>query len=87
MSNDGFFIADEDMKLRGFGDILGFRQSGIKDFKIADPVIHQKLFKIAEDDIKKIEKDEINFKKYNFLIKLFDKAEIITNSNKEIKMD
>ena len=33
-STNGFFIAEEDMKLRGFGDILGFQQSGIKDFKI-----------------------------------------------------
>jgi len=80
-SNDGFFIADEDMKLRGFGDILGFRQSGIKEFKIADPIIHENLFKIAENDIKKIEKNENNFKKYELLIKLFDKAEIVYNYN------
>jgi len=85
MSNDGFFIADEDMKLRGFGDILGFRQSGVKDFKIADPVLHEKLFKIAEDDIKEIEKDENNFKRYDFLIKLFDKAEIINNNYMKVK--
>ena len=52
-SNDGFFIAEEDMKLRGFGDILGYQQSGIKDFKLADPIQHQDLFKIAEEDIKK----------------------------------
>ena len=54
-SNDGFFIAEEDMKLRGFGDILGYQQSGIKDFKLADPIQHQDLFKIAEEDIKSIE--------------------------------
>ena len=46
-SNDGFFIAEEDMKLRGFGDILGYQQSGIKDFKLADPIQHEDLFKIA----------------------------------------
>ena len=80
-SNDGFFIADEDMKLRGFGDILGFRQSGIKEFKIADPIIHENLFKIAENDIKEIEKNENNFKKFELLIKLFDKAEIVYNYN------
>jgi len=76
-SNDGFFIAEEDMKLRGFGDILGYQQSGIKDFKLADPVLHEDLFKIAEQNIKDIENDEINFKKYDFLLKLFDKADII----------
>ena len=76
-SNDGFLIAEEDMKLRGFGDVLGFQQSGLKDFKIADPVHHETLFKIAEDNIKEIEMDVRNFKKYNFLLKMFDKADII----------
>ena len=80
-SNDGFFIADEDMKLRGFGDVLGYKQSGIKDFKLADPIQHQNLFKIAEKDIKDIEENEKNFKKYNFLLKLFDKADIINEIN------
>ena len=80
-SNDGFFIAEEDMKLRGFGDILGYQQSGIKDFKLADPIQHQDLFKIAEEDIKSIEYDENNFKKYDFLLKLFDKADIINEIN------
>ena len=80
-SNDGFFIAEEDMKLRGFGDILGYQQSGIKDFKLADPIQHQDLFKIAEEDIKSIEHDENNFKKYDFLLKLFDKANIINEIN------
>ena len=76
-SNDGFFIADEDMKLRGFGDVLGYQQSGIKNFKLADPIHHEDLFKIAEKDIKDIESNENNFKKYDFLIKLFDKADVI----------
>tara|TARA_B110000438_G_scaffold290188_1_gene325626 strand:+ start:1 stop:1326 length:1326 start_codon:yes stop_codon:yes gene_type:complete len=76
-SNDGFLIAEKDMQLRGFGDVLGFRQSGVKDFRLADPVHHEDLFKIAEKNIKDIEKDEKNFKKYDFLIKLFDKADII----------
>ena len=80
-SNDGFFIADEDMKLRGFGDVLGYKQSGIKDFKLADPIQHQDLFRIAERDIKNIEGNEKNFKKYNFLLKLFDKADIINEIN------
>ena len=80
-SNDGFFIAEEDMKLRGFGDILGYQQSGIKDFKLADPIQHEDLFKIAEQNIKDIEHDESNFKKYDFLLKLFDKADIINEIN------
>jgi len=76
-SNDGFFIAEEDMKLRGYGDILGYQQSGVKYFRLADPVKHQDLFELAEKDIKNIENNESSFKKYDFLLKLFDKAEII----------
>ncbi len=80
-SNDGFFIAEEDMKLRGFGDILGYQQSGIKDFRLADPIHHENLFKIAEKNLKVIEADKENFLKYEFLLKLFDKADIINEIN------
>ena len=80
-SNDGFLIAEEDMKLRGFGDVLGYQQSGIKNFKIADPVHHEELFKIAEKNIKEIELNESNFQKYEFIVKLFDRAEIINKIN------
>ena len=76
-SNDGFFIAEEDMKLRGFGDVLGYQQSGIKNFKLADPIHHEDLFKIAESNIKKIEKNKENLNRYNPLLKLFDKANIV----------
>ena len=65
------------MKLRGYGDVLGYQQSGIKYFKLADPIRHKDLFELAEKDIKNIEVDENSFKKYDFLLKLFDKAEII----------
>jgi len=75
-SDDGFFIAEEDLKLRGYGDLIGFQQSGIKNFKFADPVIHYDLFKLAEDYVKNNQK-YVNQKKYSFLLKLFDKAEII----------
>tara|TARA_B100000686_G_scaffold349762_1_gene443908 strand:+ start:332 stop:2392 length:2061 start_codon:yes stop_codon:yes gene_type:complete len=76
-SNDGFFIAEEDMKLRGFGDILGYQQSGLKNFRLADPVHHEDLFILANKNIKDIEKNEHNFYRYKFLLKLFDKADII----------
>ena len=74
-SDDGFFIAEEDLKLRGFGDLTGYQQSGLKNFRFADPVIHDDLFKLAESFILKI--DNINQEKYNFLLKLYDRAEII----------
>tara|TARA_B100001057_G_C22840419_1_gene946859 strand:+ start:44 stop:2101 length:2058 start_codon:yes stop_codon:yes gene_type:complete len=78
-SSDGFFIAEEDMKMRGFGDIIGYQQSGEKFFKIADPIIHSDLFIYAENYLKKIENK--NLDKFNFLIKLHDRAEIIYSKN------
>ena len=78
-SNDGFFIAEEDMKIRGFGDLLGFKQSGIKNFKLADPIKNHDLFILAEQEIKRIEKDEKNLSKYKILMKIYDRAEIIND--------
>jgi ATP-dependent DNA helicase RecG len=75
-SDDGFFIAEEDMKLRGYGDIIGFKQSGEKLFKIADPVHHEKLFILAEKNISELNDEELNNPKYNFLLKLFDKVDL-----------
>ncbi len=76
-TNDGFLLAEKDMRLRGFGDVLGYQQSGIKDFKIADPVHHEELFKIAEVDIKEIESKGDNLNRYDQLLKLYDKVEIL----------
>ena len=78
-SNDGFFIAEEDLKLRGFGDLIGFQQSGEKSFRFADPVVHEDLFRLAEKYVQNI-RGYINHSKYTFLLKLFDKAEIINTS-------
>ena len=75
-SDDGFFIAEEDLKLRGFGDLVGYQQSGLKNFRFADPVTHEELFKLAENYVKK-NSEYINKEKYVFLLKLFDRAEII----------
>ena len=75
-TNNGFEIAEEDLKLRGHGDLLGYQQSGIKNFKFADPIHHKDLFNLAEDKIKK--NDENNIKDYENLLKLYDKAEIFT---------
>ena len=76
-SDDGFFIAEEDMKLRGFGDLTGFQQSGTKTFRFADPLIHKDLFELAEKYILEIENKNINHEDYSFLLKLFDRADII----------
>ena len=42
-SNDGFYIAEQDLKMRGYGDIAGFQQSGSKSYRFADPFVHQDL--------------------------------------------
>lgn len=49
-TNDGFIIAEEDLKLRGFGEILGTKQSGIEEFHFADLIAHADLLSIAKDD-------------------------------------
>ncbi|MHA1539099.1 MAG: ATP-dependent DNA helicase RecG [Alphaproteobacteria bacterium] len=46
-SDDGFHIAEEDLKLRGAGEVLGKRQSGLPNFKIADFAFHHDLIKTA----------------------------------------
>ena len=78
-SNDGFEISEEDMKLRGFGDLLGFKQSGIKNFKLADPIHNEDLFLLAEKEIKRMEYEKADLKKYKPLLKLYDQAEIIND--------
>ena len=78
-NNDGFTISLEDMKLRGFGDLLGFKQSGIKYFRLADPIHHDDLFKLAENEIRRMEKNKESLLKFKPLIKLYDQAEIIND--------
>ena len=78
-SNDGFVISEEDMAIRGFGDILGFKQSGIKNFKLADPIQNKDLFLLAEKEIKRIEKSNEDIRKFKPLIKLYDRADIIND--------
>ncbi len=75
----GFKISEEDMKLRGFGDILGFKQSGVKNFKLADPIHNHNLFLLAEKEIKRIENTKQDISKFKPLIKLYDRADIIND--------
>ncbi len=49
-TNDGFRIAEEDLRLRGAGEILGVRQSGEAVFKVADPERTAKFVAMARDD-------------------------------------
>ena len=70
-SNDGFFISSEDLKLRGPGDLFGFRQSGILEFKIGDIFTDAAILQNASDAasifsdkeiMKKAEYSELNKK-------------------------
>ena len=79
-TNDGFKIAEEDLKIRGYGDILGFKQSGLKKYNLADPIQHEDLFNIAEKEIKKIEKNNVEINNFNKLIKLYDKVAVINET-------
>ncbi len=78
-TSDGFVVSEEDMKLRGFGDILGFKQSGVKIFKLADPIHNIDLFELAEQEIKKMKKNNIYLGKYKTLMKLYDQADVIND--------
>ena len=49
-TDDGFVIAEEDMRLRGAGEVLGTRQSGLPSFRLADLDAHRDLMPVAHDD-------------------------------------
>lgn len=57
-TEDGFYIAEKDLELRGGGEILGTRQSGFTQFKLADMSVHQDLLIKARDDIHNILKQD-----------------------------
>ena len=66
-------------RLRGYGDLLGFKQSGLQTFRLADPVLNEDLFMLAEEEVKKIEKDNQDINNYNSLLKLYDRADILND--------
>jgi len=49
-TEDGFRIAEEDLRLRGAGELLGTRQSGLPEFRFADLAVHGELLAAARDD-------------------------------------
>jgi ATP-dependent DNA helicase RecG len=59
-SNDGFFIAGEDLKLRGPGDIFGIRQSGEMDFKLGDIYQDAAVLKSAAGAVKQLKTVEVD---------------------------
>jgi ATP-dependent DNA helicase RecG len=59
-TTDGFRIAEEDLKLRGEGDVLGVRQSGLPGYRIARSDVHGQLITQARDEALRIMKDNPN---------------------------
>lgn len=62
-SNDGFFIAGEDLKLRGPGDLMGIRQSGIMEFKLADVFSDSAALKEAREAAELLLKEDAMLEK------------------------
>jgi ATP-dependent DNA helicase RecG len=56
-TTDGFRIAEEDLKLRGEGDVLGVRQSGLPGYRVARSDVHAQLIAQARDEALRIMKD------------------------------
>jgi len=76
-SNDGFYISEQDLKLRGFGDIIGYKQSGQKDFIVADPMYHSHLFELAKQETDFYTQANLSLEKFNVLLKFFKKDKIL----------
>lgn len=60
-SNDGFHIANEDLRLRGPGDFFGVRQSGDMDFVMADIYSNSDLLKAASQEVNRLKQDGFDF--------------------------
>lgn len=75
-SDDGFFIAEEDLKMRGSGELLGTKQSGFPEFRIANLMFDSDLLKIAHKNAEVIlHRDpflsEVSSQKFYDLMQLF----------------
>jgi ATP-dependent DNA helicase RecG len=81
-TTDGFRIAEEDLKLRGEGDVLGIRQSGLPGYRIARSDVHGQLITQARDEALRIMKDNPKLKgergeALRCLLYLFERDEAI----------
>jgi len=61
-TEDGFKIAEKDLELRGAGEILGTRQSGLPVFRLAELPVHAELLAAARDDAKLIMDKDLELK-------------------------
>ena len=86
-SNDGFYISEQDFLLRGYGDILGYRQSGEARFKILDIQKDYELLKSAIKYVDKILMDDFNFEKEENQVLKRNVDEFIQNLSENIIMN
>ncbi len=61
-TEDGFRIAEEDLKLRGAGDLLGIKQAGLPQMRLADLAVHTDLLEVARDDARLIVSQDAELK-------------------------
>ncbi|WP_099974900.1 ATP-dependent DNA helicase RecG [Lactobacillus terrae] len=59
-TNDGFVLAEADLRMRGFGNLLGSQQSGLPEFKVANPVNDVNILEIAQREAKEFFEKEQN---------------------------
>lgn len=86
-SNDGFYISEQDFILRGYGDILGYRQSGEARFKILNIQKDYELLKSAIKYVDKILMDDFNFEKEENQVLKRNVDEFIQNLSENIIMN
>ena len=86
-SNDGFYISEQDFLLRGYGDILGYRQSGEARFKILNIQKDYELLKSAIKYVDKILMDDFNFEKEENQVLKRNVDEFIQNLSNNIIMN
>ena len=86
-SNDGFYISEQDFLLRGYGDILGYRQSGEARFKILNIQKDYELLKLAIKYVDKLLKYDFNFEKEENQVVKRNVDEFIQNLSNNIIMN
>jgi ATP-dependent DNA helicase RecG len=59
-TNDGFVLAEQDLKMRGSGDMLGNRQSGLPEFKVGNPINDINILEVAQEEAKRLYDDKAN---------------------------
>jgi ATP-dependent DNA helicase RecG len=81
-TQDGFRIAEEDLRLRGEGEVLGTKQSGLPGFRLADLSAHGPLLNLARDEARKIVEENPRFEgargeALRLLLNIFERGEAI----------